>query len=60
MHGTARRLQVRRRSIVAVELADISPAHFLSGAFGTHAAVADGGRALIPCAAGVNPSVHGP
>jgi hypothetical protein len=36
-------------------LVDISPALFVSDAFGAQAAVADDGRALVSWAAGVNP-----
>jgi hypothetical protein len=41
-------------------LADISPAQFVSDVFGAQAAVADGGRALVSWAAGVDPSTPGP
>jgi hypothetical protein len=37
-------------------LADISPPQFVSDAFGAQAAVADGGRALVSWASGVDPS----
>ena len=41
-------------------LADLSPPQFLSDAFGAQAAVADGGRALVTWAAGVDPSSPAP
>jgi hypothetical protein len=41
-------------------LADVSPAEFVSDAFGAQAAVADGGRALVSWAAGINPSAPAP
>jgi hypothetical protein len=37
-------------------LADVSPAQFVSDAYGAQAAVADGGRALVSWASGLNPS----
>jgi hypothetical protein len=41
-------------------LTDLSPAQFVSDAFGANAAVADGGRALVTWAAGVDPSAPAP
>jgi hypothetical protein len=41
-------------------LADLSPAQFVSDAYGATAAVADGGRALVTWAAGVDPSAPAP
>ena len=39
---------------------DLSPAQFVSDAFGAQAAVADGGSALVSWASGVDPSTPGP
>jgi hypothetical protein len=39
---------------------DLSPAQFVSDAFGAEAAVADGGRALVAWASGVDPSASTP
>ena len=41
-------------------LTDLSPVQFVSDAYGARAAVADGGRALVSWASGVNPSIPGP
>jgi hypothetical protein len=41
-------------------LTDVSPAQFVSDAYGAKAAVADGGRALVTWAAGVDPSAPAP
>ena len=41
-------------------LTDLSPAQFVSDAYGAKAAVADGGRALVTWAAGVDPSAPAP
>ena len=41
-------------------LTDVSPAQFVSDAYGAKAAVADGGRALVSWAAGVDPSAPAP
>jgi hypothetical protein len=41
-------------------LTDLSPAQFVSDAYGATAAVADGGRALVTWAAGVDPSAPAP
>jgi hypothetical protein len=41
-------------------LADVSPAQFVSDAYGAQAAVADGGRALVNWASGLNPSAPAP
>jgi hypothetical protein len=41
-------------------LVDLSPAQFVSDAYGAQAAVADGGRALVAWASGVDPSANTP
>ena len=41
-------------------LGDVSPAQFVSDAYGVQAAVADGGRALVSWASGLNPSAPTP
>jgi hypothetical protein len=41
-------------------LGDVSPAQFVSDAYGAAAAVADGGRALVTWASGANPSAPAP
>ena len=41
-------------------LTDLSPAQFVSDAYGAKAAVADGGRALVTWASGVDPSAQSP